>query len=190
MTTLLAICLAGGCEQSNSPSTNTPGPAILLGAAPPGVTVIVYRPIDYSWPLGRMAVPAGTDSFRISGLPADTVDVINMGGGYLASKKCNYVLQEGDNAFKRGLSDVEYLDSRGWARWQWDELFLKFKDVSIDSAQGSEILLPHGCEVVSVAHHWFEVDIPDTRTVPEMVQVFVLDPRVLLAVPMYVVYAD
>ena len=186
----LAVCLQAGCNSSTGP--NPGGPAILVGAfqvsrdpLPGPVLVRVYTPTDYRWKLGWTSMPAATDSFRISNLPADTVDVIITSPNYFAAKHCNVALEEGQNPFEATLLDTCYLDHLGRPKWMPDIVLVGFKDIRVDSLQASAVLQTYDCVVLRYRDGpaFATVDIPDDRTVVEMTEILTMDSRLRWATP-------
>lgn len=169
------------------------GQAILAGRVPEGVTILMYPSLDYSKELANLTVASGSDSFAITDLPLDTVDIITKGSHYFASKKCFVVLKKGVNIFSPALGDTANLDSHHRPRWVSDIVLVEFKDTTTDSIEANIILKSYYCVVVGVLDmtifpDWFLVDIPDDKTVPEMIETLTLDKRVHYVQPNYLAY--
>lgn len=189
-----------GCTRITEPEDTGPtismgpgGPAILIGSVSRGVTIIIYPSSDYSDELSSLTVTSCSDSFKITDLPIDTVDIIAKGSHYFASKKCCVLLEEGENSFSPSLVDTSNLDPQGWPQWVQDEVLITFKDTTVDSLEANSILESYDCLVVEVlckclGHQLFKVDIPDDRTVPEMIEMLTLDERVRYACPNHLAY--
>lgn len=194
----------GGCSKSTQHGPATGGPAILVGSfevstvIPGPVLVRAFWPTDYSLPLGSATI-SPTDTFTIADLPADSVDVIVTSPNYFALKECDFSLTEGVNAFEEvsvytgrthryALNDTSWLDEQGWPKWVLDEVLLKFKDATIDSSGANSILMAYGCSVTRASRSLFTVDIPDTRTVPEVIELLTLHELTRYACPNGIMY--
>ena len=198
---ILLILVA--CEVNKQPTIATVpvvvghgpgGPATLTGRVPGGITLLVYKSSDYTKELANLTVTSRNDSFKITDLPIDTVDIITRGSHYFAQKKSDVLLGKGQNLFSVILDDTSHFDSGGRQNYNQMEVLVTFKDQGIDSLTASSILVPYGCSVRNVSsalyfgRHLFVVTIPYEKTVAKMIEILVMDERIYLTTPNFLAY--